>query len=29
MNRTLVYFALAGIAVVMQTALLPVLLRGD
>ena len=29
MNRTLIYFTLAGVAVVMQTVLLPLLLRGD
>lgn len=29
MNRALVYFALAGVAAVLQTVLLPLLLRGD
>lgn len=29
MNRTLVYFALAGIAVVLQTVVLPFVLQGD
>mgnify|MGYP001828074744 CR=1 FL=1 len=29
MNRTLIYFALAGAAVVMQTVLMPLLLQGD
>ena len=29
MNRTLIYFALAGIAIILQTVLLPLVLTGD
>ena len=29
MNRTLIYFALAGIAIILQTVLLPLVITGD
>ena len=29
MNRTLIYFSLAGIAIILQTVLLPLVVTGD